>query len=47
MTRLILWLRSIAWIPVAAVALVIAAIIFNSTVLALSAIPLALLAAKE
>jgi len=47
MTRFILWLRSISWITVAAVALVVAAVIFNSTVLALSAVPLALLASKE
>jgi hypothetical protein len=47
MTRFILWLRSISWITVATVALVAAAIIFSSTVLALSAVPLALLAAKE
>jgi hypothetical protein len=47
MKRLIPWLRSISWISVAAVASVVAAIIFNSTVLALSAIPLALLASKE
>lgn len=47
MTRFIFWLRSVSWVSVATVALVVAAVIFNSTVLALSAVPLALLASKE
>lgn len=47
MTRFILWLQSISWTAVATVALVAAAIILNSATLAISAIPLALLATKD
>lgn len=47
MTRFILWLQSISWTAIAAVALVVAAITLNSITLAVSAIPLALLANKE
>ena len=47
MTRFILWLRSISWTAVATVALVAAAIVLNSATLAISAIPLALLATKD
>jgi hypothetical protein len=47
MIRFILFLRSISWTAIAAVGLVAAAIVFNSATLAISAIPLALLASKE
>lgn len=47
MTRFILWIRSVSWASVATVGLILAAIVLNSTVLAISAIPLALLATKE
>lgn len=47
MTRFILWLRSISWTAIATVVLVAAAIVLNSSTLAISAIPLALLATKD
>lgn len=47
MIRFLLWLRSISWSSVLTVSLVIAAIILNSTVIAISAIPVAILASRN